>query len=718
MNRSLENILRSQTLQKSFTEIFFANRRKTMTRFMKAKYLSKYKRPSAEAIDKHVSALPARNTITQTIAPLRTLVQKEYNTKKGSQDVPSFLEYLRDKLRAEFCDSTRFGRSDNFDLLHRAQAGYFETNKLDYFRAKLLGSIQKTAIDDHVSPEDKENYAQRLETFSSYISNCGHIALKDFRDKYNSFKNSFMKRLTPDTPDGKIDITQFEDILTRMFIEKEITSQSYTATNGSNLPYSRIRREINLGFDHDLFQSLVHVENLLESYRLGLINDSQEIVFNGDCFVDRKTGQRVTDTEQRITPENITQIGKNFQSAFILPENMVYGMVDAKNFGNALSYTTQHEHILNGDNFTSQNPPLYFNKDGFFGPKKKCYSVKSTGVTPNGKNVEYTHTLYTPINSDNGEVYVKVSQTIPSEKHVKITLYAFPLNHVGAGIQICRVENNPAESQRHTLKGGEAISTNFHVHLYNLIDQVYVLAGRQGHYDISYKLSDKLDAHRAEVLFNYLTKIPNACLKESYESQQKPPIKPFTEQKRHISSSVNLEHPAKHYYYPQMNLLPQKLTLKKAPTFKDAKKPIPAADFLQNWHQYSVNGLIKQKTTVCALTSKTAQPQIVQTQPIHSFKNTFGKDFVNQAYDQSVTATTPHTQEVSKKETLPKLPVELPIILSDLPITLPVESKDSTENNNAGFDESSIIEVSTIESQLAKVKTPEESLSTNIPPEQ
>lgn len=673
MNKSLENILHSQTLQESFNEVFFANRRKTMTRFMKAKYLSKYKRPSAEAIDRHVSALPARNTIEQTIAPLRTLVQKEYQTKKGSRDIPSFLEYLRDKLRLEFCDSTtRFGRSDNFDLLHRPKTVDYKTNDLDYFRAKLLGLIQKTTVGDHVSQEDKANYSQQLEAFSSYISNCGHIALKDFRDKYKSFKDAFTKRLTPDTPNGEVDITQFEDILTRMFIEKEIGSQSYTATNGSNLPYSRIRREINLGFDPDLFQTLIHVENLLESYRLGLINDSQEIVFNGDCFIDRKTGQRVTDTDQRITPENITQIGKNFQSTFILPENMVYGMVGAKNFGNALSYTTQHEHILNGDNFTSQNPPLYFNKDGFFGQKKKEYSVKSTGVSPTGKPVEYTHTLYTPIDSDNGEVYVKVTQTIPSEKHIKITLFAFPLNHVGAGIQICRVENNPAEAQHHTLKGGEAIFTNFHVHLYNLIDQVYVLAGKQGHYDISYKLSDKLDPHRAEVLFNYLTKVPNTCLKRSYESQPKAPTNAFAKPKRNIRSSTISEHQSKHYRCPEIKPIPQKLTFKKAPTFKDAKKPIPANDFLQNWNLYSVNGLIKQRNTTCILAPKKAQTKIdEQTQSTLPKTSAVGTLFTPQEPKIS-------TENLSLSKTIVK-----EAIVPALPIELPPESQTNATENEA-----------------------------------
>ena len=702
MNKALDKTLSSPEFTSSFAEIFFTNKRITMANILKRSYLNKQKRPNAQRVDEFLTMQPASRSIPEALQPFIDVVQTQYNTKKGSKGVPLFLDYFREKLREDFCNA-RFAKSDNKNVL--SNNINFDQGSLILFRSKLLKTAKESVVDNIADEQLKSRYVASLEAFSSYLSTCDDLTIKDLRDKFTVFSDSFYKRLNIDTATGTIDKPAFDAILTRMFIEQQLSAPESTTIVGNNLSYSRIRRDVNLGFDQRVFQGLIQVENLIASYQLGLINDEHEIVFNGECFIDRKTGKRVTETSQPISELNITSIGRSNQSSFVLPENMVYGMRGTKNFGNQLSYTTQHDNIYNGENFTGQNPPLYFNKNGFFGKKKAEYSVHSRSVNSRGKTIEYTHTLYSPVENDTGELYVKVAERVPDEGHVKFTLYAFPLNHVGAGVQICRVENNPEHAQRHTLKGSEKIYTNFHVHQYNLIDQMYILGGKEGHFDITYKLKDALTERQAEAIFNHLTNVPHSWSKKANNiattvTSNLPPITTT----RKITSF--LKTPKIHYSSCILPPISQIFKPKQTQDpFKAAKAPISATDFANNWVNYSVNGFIKQKGTVCALTPKTPQQFNFPTPPITRFiSSPVGTEFIEQSFNQITTATNSHSQTIVKEEMSPKLPIELP--------------PESQTENALNTKEFAIIDTPTIMAQLTSAKFSNENFSIDIPPEQ
>jgi hypothetical protein len=118
--------------------------------------------------------------------------------------------------------------------------------------------------------------------------------------------------------------------------------------------------------------------------------------------------------------------------------------------------------------------------------------------------------------------------------------------------------------------------------------------------------------------------------------------------------------------------------------FKLKTTPISATDFEKNWSTYSANGFIKEKTAVCALTHKVQQHKpigVQYTQPQYSqpmtspvITNYVGTIFANLTQNQVTMATKQQPCEVSK-EALPKPPTELPI-------SLPIENKDNSKNDN------------------------------------
>ena len=258
MNKSLDKVLSSPELTSSFAEIFFTNRKTAMENILKRSYLKNTKRPNAKRIDNFLSMQPASRPIAEALQPFIDIVQKEFNTKKAAKGVPSFLEYFREKLRADFCNA-RFAKSDNTNVLSNVINSTPGT--LLIFRSKLLRAAQEFSVENIPDEQLKSFYLSKIESFSSYISTCDDLTIKDLKDKFTVFSDNFYKRLKIDTPTGSIEKPVFDEILTRMFIEQQLTFPEDTSNVGSNLIYNRIRRDINLGFDQRVFQALINIDN-------------------------------------------------------------------------------------------------------------------------------------------------------------------------------------------------------------------------------------------------------------------------------------------------------------------------------------------------------------------------------------------------------------------------------------------------------------------------
>lgn len=439
---------------------------------------------------------PSKNNIKSVEDNLNEFAR--YYKKETGSNAASGIECIQELLAKLKQDLTRtiFTKSDNSEVLTHNE---IDSEKLHQFRQtaiKFLDSVEpKQHQDEVINQINQENFEKSKE----FINSCSDSDIKDLYDEYMKQYH----KLESELPSSEHKEKFMEQIAPAVLVPLIINAhkQLWLSKNfNDELMYRKIKRNVNLNFDPYELDVVMFLSNLLESYKLGLIDNQQEVVFNGEYFLDRSTGSRITTSNQPITKDNIHTIDRNIQSNFIIGESSVYGYQENGHMANKLSFTLKQENLDSESYYHAFGQPnIYANKDGFFG-EKECEFCKIVNKTSrDNHNMRCEYYLYNSTENDTGEKYVKVVERDLTSGLISIALYVFPLNHIGTGIQVARMENNPASFTEHNLAGKEKISTIFHVHKYNLLDQ---MRKGNGSFDIAIKLDDNLTQDECLKLFD------------------------------------------------------------------------------------------------------------------------------------------------------------------------------------------------------------------------
>ena len=546
MNKKLEEILSSQQLQNFFDDLLLQNEL-TKPRFtITSQAMISGKRLPAELIDFLLcSKNPASQSIDQTVTNFREYC--EGVLQREPTDNLAFLKFLKTRLKNEIVKGI-FSKSDNSEVLQNYK---IDKQGLSEFRQSILKVAGFLTPNESVIKDElfiaieKDN----LKRFKNFVANCDDSNLTEMYDRYLAEYNKFISSVPQESLTD--DIKAMYEILTQVkFVNSYIHLPNLYQSN-DNLLFRKIRRNVNLDFNSELFDTLRVVTNLIECYKLGF--EKENIIFNGEHFVSRVDGRRVISSNQPITVQNLQTIGRNNQSGFVLPENLVYGTQNSP-LSNDFSFTLSQENVSGAQYYQNVGKPLtYTTKNGFF-CQKQCEFAK-TFSAPNAQNeqTQYTYYYYTSLENDTGEKYVKVVEQNLENNQISVSLYAFPLNHINAGVQICRLDSNDPSFSAHNLGGKERIQTIFHIHKYNIIDQIR--GEGNGEFDIMVKLDDNLTAQNALQIFDDICKTSDAP--QTVYDQNNNPISSHLigNQKEDFSAQQVLDMQQQALVFPTQNVL-------------------------------------------------------------------------------------------------------------------------------------------------------------------
>ena len=514
MNKTLQEILSSQELTNVFDSLYRQDEISPINMLLFTELMrNDYKRFSSTILDLFLHTQnPPTQTIDQTVTTFREYCESKLN--KQPTDNLTFLKYFKDRLKNEVLRGI-FTKSDNAEVLQNYKIdaqGLARFREEISFIASVLKPNPEKIKDDLFISIAQDN----LDRFQAYVKTCSDMSIKEMYDNYMGLYNSFIQKFPPEVVTEEV--KQIYGVLLKTKLVDSYINLPEIYQANDNLPYRKIRRNVHLGFDKNHFDALKLFTNLIQCYELGLVDEG--IVFNGEYFIDHATGSRVTESTKPITVQNIHTIGRFNQAGFILPENLVYGFQNTP-LNNDFSFTLSQENVTAAEQYNGFGYPLtYATKNGFFGKKQCEFSKTVTTTNPQNQQVKSTYYYYTPVENDTDEKYVKVVEENLDTQQISIALYVFPLNHINTGVQICRIDSNDPSFMAHNIGGKERISTIFHMHKYNIIDQVR--SEGEGEFDIMLKLDDNLTHEQALQIFD------SVC------STGEPPQKVYDEQNRLI----------------------------------------------------------------------------------------------------------------------------------------------------------------------------------------